>query len=148
MKGCDFVKFRSAFNMGDRMPGLVCDAPSLTQQHFKNDADINTIIARYNRTGFLVDPLTQSTRQPLFGDFVDVPDFREAQTQIALAKERFMELPSDLRKRFHNDATELLDFLQDSKNLAEAVKLGLVNAPVVDDKSSVMTDGVKDGDVA
>ena len=125
--------------MGDRMPGLICDTPSMTQQHFKNDADINTIIARYNRTGYLVDPLTPSTRQPLFGDFGDIPDFREAQTQIAIAKERFMALPSDLRKRFNNDATQLLDFLQDSKNLDEAVKLGLVNppAPVVESDTNI-----------
>lgn len=125
--------------MGDRMPGLFCATPSLTQQHFKNDADINTIIARYNRTGYLVDPLTQSTRQPLFGDFGDIPDFRDAQTQIALAKERFMALPSDLRKRFNNNAVELLDFLQDSKNLDEAVRLGLVNppAPVVEPDTNI-----------
>ena len=89
------MKFRSHYDYGEPMPGIHFPNPSLTQQHFKEEADINNIIAKFNRTGFLVDPLTPATRQPMFGDFDKVPDFREAQNLIALAKEKFMELPTE-----------------------------------------------------
>lgn len=126
------MKFRSHYDLGERLPGIYFDEFTLTQQHFKDEADINNIIAKFNRTGFLVDPLTSVTRQPMFGEFDNIPDFRETQNMIAMAKENFMELPSELRKRFHNDAVELLEFLQDENNKDEAIRLGLVNAPIVD----------------
>ena len=40
-----------------------------------------------------------------------------------------MTLPADLRKRFSNDPGQLLSFLENEDNRAEAIKLGLVNAP-------------------
>lgn len=120
--------FRSSYKIGFRPKGLSC-GPSLTQQHFANEADINTIMSKYNRTGFLVDPLVPRTRQPLFGDFGAMPDFKGIQDQLALAKEKFMSLPAALRKRFNNNAALLLDFLQDPQNLEEAIRLGLVERP-------------------
>nr|QJB21026.1 MAG: internal scaffolding protein [Microvirus sp.] len=100
---------------------------TLTQQHFKDECDINNIVRRYEKTGFLVDPLTPGTVQPMYDDFTAQQDFLEAQTLIAHASQAFDELPASLRKRFSNNPAEMLAFLEDESNREEAVKLGLVS---------------------
>ena len=112
-------------------PGFKNDEPSLTQQHFKDDADINNIMARYQKTGVLVDPLTQTTRKPMFDDFSELGDFRDHQQAVIDAQDMFMQLPSKLRARFANDPAELLQWLSDPANKEEAIELGLMSKPPV-----------------
>jgi len=107
---------------------LTCEDPSLTQQHQKEDADINTIVARFGLTG----ELPFADRQPRYGDFTAVTDYHSAMNAVRSANEDFMSLPAELRARFHNDPAELVDFLASSDNRDEAIKLGLVNAPIAD----------------
>ena len=110
-------------------PGYKNDEPSMTQQQFKDEADINNIMARYQKTGVLVDPLTQTTRKPMFDDFSDLGDFRDHQQAVIDAQEMFMELPSQLRARFGNDPAELLQWLSCPENKEEAIELGLFSKP-------------------
>ena len=52
------------------------------------------------------------------------------------ARDLFMSLDAEVRKRFGNDPAQLLDFLADNKNYDEAKKLGLVDVkapPKVDE---------------
>lgn len=119
------MDFASKYNPR-RVDGLSCPEDTLTQQHFENEVNINMIMARYNRTGLF----PQCTEPMNFEDVSTVGDFHSIQNRLALAKENFMKLPSDMRKRFNNSAVELLDFLADAKNRAEAEKLGLVNPSV------------------
>ena len=114
---------------------------SMTQQHFKDECDINSIIRRYQKTGFLVDPLTPGTAEPMYGDFAAEQDFLTAQTLIAHASQAFDELPAWLRKRFSNNPAELLAFLEDESNREEAVKLGLISESN-DSSASVVTPAV------
>lgn len=100
--------------------------PSLTEQHFKDECDINNIVAQYQQTGVM----PSGDRQPLFGDFSEFPqDLQASQAFFDEAAERFMQLSSDIRKRFGNDPVQLLAFLHDENNRDEAISLGLVNAP-------------------
>lgn len=101
--------------------------PTLAQQHFADEVNINSIIAKYNATGFLVDPTVATSRMPQYGDFSDVVDYHTAQTAIATANQNFALLPSAIRKRFNNDPAELLQFLEKEENRDEAVTLGLIN---------------------
>nr|DAI39153.1 MAG TPA: Scaffold protein [Microviridae sp.] len=110
-------------------PGYKNDEPSMTQQQFKDEADINNIMARYQKTGVLVDPLTQTTRKPMFDDFSELGDFREHQQAVIEAQDMFMQLPSQLRARFANDPAELLQWLSDPANKDEAMELGLMTKP-------------------
>lgn len=132
------MEFRNAYERKEHK-GLTCETPSLTQQQFKEECDINNIIARYETTGLLTDPLHPGTRIPQFGDFSNVPDYLHAQTIIARTREAFEALPSKIRDRFDNDPALMLEFLQDESNREEAVKLGLVDAGdstvVLDDSS-------------
>jgi phage internal scaffolding protein len=105
--------------------GIEFTDPGYTQQQFKDDADINSIMERYQKTGLLTDPMNPGTRQPMFGDFEDM-DFHEAQTFLANAFQDFEALPARIRDRFENDPGKLLDFLRDDNNRDEAIKLGLI----------------------
>lgn len=110
-------------------PGYKNNEPSMTQQQFKDEADINNIMARYQKTGVLVDPLTQTMRKPMFDDFSELGDFRDHQQAVIDAQELFMQLPSRLRARFENDPAELLQWLSNPVNKEEAIELGLMTKP-------------------
>lgn len=96
--------------------------PSLTQQHFAQDVNINSIIAKFKTTG----TMPQGAQKPSFGDFTGI-DFQQAQNIIAQANEGFMALPSALRKRFGHDPQNLINFVNNEANRDEAIKLGLIN---------------------
>ena len=100
--------------------GLEFTEPSMTEQHFKDECDINNIVATYQQTGVL----PSGDRQPLFGDFADFPqDLMSAQHYFDEAKDRFMQLDANIRKEFGNNPAMLLDFLHCSKLLSPAVGL-------------------------
>jgi len=99
---------------------------SLTHQSFKKEADINTITNRFLKTGVLGNP--GASRRPMFGNFTGV-DFQAMQNLIVDAKNAFMALPASVRRRFNDDAGQVVRFCQDPRNLEEAVKLGLVEVP-------------------
>lgn len=143
------MEFRNAYERKEHK-GLTCETPSLTQQQFKEECDINNIIARYETTGLLTDPLHPGTRMPQFGDFSNVPDYLHAQTIIARTREAFEALPSKIRDRFDNDPAQMLEFLQDESNREEAVKLGFIDKPVVEDSEasgSDLPDSVSSGSI-
>lgn len=96
---------------------------SRTQQQFKDEVNINKIVAKYKKSG-VYDRIVAN--QGIYADLTQIPDFQMCQDKIAKAKQGFDLLPSEMRKRFHNDPAELIEFLQDDKNYEEAVKLGLV----------------------
>lgn len=116
--------------------------PSRTQQHFKDECDIDRILKKYSATGFLVDPLVPR-REPLFGDFSESMSFMEAQTRIARVREAFDSLPSQIRDRFGNDPYRLLSWCEDPENAAEAVKLGLLPESALPKKDPAPADPVQ-----
>jgi len=95
----------------------------LTQQEFKDESDINNIMARYMKTG-QVDYVNK--HQPQYAD-VDAIDFQEAMETVAQGKSLFAALPSAVRERFHNSPAEFLEFVNDEKNAIEAAKMGLLS---------------------
>lgn len=126
------VFLRSGFNYDrdqvSQATGLACRAEeSMTQQQFKDEVDINTIVARFGLTG----ELPENLRMPVSGDFTKVGDFQSAMQMVREAEEAFMELPGHVRARFHNDPQRLIEFIEDGANREEAQKLGLVVPPTV-----------------
>ena len=104
--------------------GLHCEDATLTQQHFKDECDINNILRQFNITGLL----PESALSPRYGDFTGISDYHSALNQVIAAEDEFMRLPADLRARFANDPAQLIEFLENSDNKDEAIKLGLVNS--------------------
>lgn len=104
--------------------GLSCPEETRTQQQFKDECDINTIVKRFGVTGVVPGSLRMAT----YGDFTDVDDFHTALNAVRSASEAFMALPSELRDRFGNDPQRFVEFCSDARNLDEAKALGLTRS--------------------
>jgi hypothetical protein len=48
-----------------------------------------------------------------------------------------MEIPSEIRKQFNNNAGEFFNFVQDPNNQPELVKMGLATAPIKESATPV-----------
>lgn len=80
----------------------------MTQQHMKDQTDINRIVKRHASTG-LWDHL--SNRMPLYGDFSEATDLHEAMNRVDDAWDTFNELPPRVRSACDNDPRKLLAML-------------------------------------
>ena len=97
---------------------------SLTHQSMAEDCDINKIMERFQQTG-LLDHM--NTFEGQYGDFTEVPqDYHEAMNQVLEAQEMFYTLPSSVRKKFHNDPGQFLEFVDDPSNTDAMREMGLV----------------------
>lgn len=115
--------------------GLECPEPTMAQQQFREEADINTIMERFGRTGELVAPV----RLPQYGDFTGVTDYHSAMNAVVEAQASFDSLPANIRARFENDPGQFVEFCLDDKNRDEAVRLGLVPGKVEPVEPAVAT---------
>lgn len=124
-----FVRTRFNYDRAtvSRETSLECCDPSRTQQNFKEECDINTIVERFGLTGHMPDNI----RVPEFGDFTGVSDYHSMVNVVREAGESFMELPANIRDRFKNDPGEYVNFCLDSKNRPELESLGLVKKATV-----------------
>lgn len=97
-------------------------AEGRTDQSFKDECDINKLLARYQETG-----LANAAEQLDVARFADVTgvDFQSAMNMIAEANEMFMELPSEVRLKFGNNPGQFLDYVQDPVHLPQLRKWGL-----------------------
>lgn len=117
-------------NVASNESGVACEEPSLAQQQFKDECDINNILRQFNITG----QLPTSPLSPRYGDFTGIVDYQSALNAVIAAEDGFMTLPAETRAMFGNDPEQLIHFLADEGNRAEAEKLGLVDPkPVVSD---------------
>ena len=116
---------RSAYNydmdLASDKAGLSCLDASLTQQQFKEESDINTIVDRFMKSGVLPTPVNM----PQYVDFEGVFDFQSAMNVVRQADENFMRLDAKVRARFNNSPQDFLEFFANPENAAEAVRLGL-----------------------
>lgn len=101
---------------------IVFEKPSLTEQQHKKNVNINTIVKKAKRRGFMEAP----RRQGFFGDFSDAVDYQATLEKIRTAHEDFMALPSNVRAKFQNDPGEIFEFLANPENDEEARDLGLL----------------------
>lgn len=125
------VKIRSRYSPHDPDKyGFATTGDSMTNQQFKEECDVNNILAKYKRTGLLSHV---SRTQGQFGDFSTLEDYQTSLHKVMKAQESFGLLPSEVRNKFQNDPGKLVDFLADSKNDEEAYKFGLKIKPVVED---------------
>lgn len=107
------------------LTGLSCPEPTLAQQQFKDDADINVIVERFHITG----QLPENVRVPLPEDFVQSTNLQEALNTIRAAEEAFAQMPANVRTEFANDPARFMDFVHNPDNRERAAKLGIVNLP-------------------
>lgn len=97
----------------------------ITKQEFKEDVNINTIMGKV-RKGQVIDPAQLSfDRVPRYGDFSEVPDLMAAHEIVNQVAKDFEQLPSEVKKKFQNDARKVVEYLSDEKNNEESYELGL-----------------------
>lgn len=95
--------------------------PGLTKQSFKDECDVNNIVAKYQKTG----AITHFAKHAPQYDFCTGHDLKESIEIVNQANEMFAELPSAVRKLCNNDPAEFLQFVQDPANAAQMSDLGL-----------------------
>lgn len=127
MKKPPFIRTAYNYDMDEvsQDTGLACPEPTLTQQEFLLESDINFIAERFGLTG----EMPQVRQPPSYGDFTGIFDFQTAQNAVRHAIEQFMELPAKMRARFDNSPQKLLEFLDDADNRDQAIALGLIPKP-------------------
>lgn len=109
--------------MSDRVPvGLECLDESRTKQSFKDECNINTIMAKAIKSGIVPG----SNYSPVFGDFSSAGDFHELQNRILEVKAVFGSLPADFRKELGEDPGNLVEWLSKPENQSRAAELGLI----------------------
>lgn len=125
------IFFRTPYNysMYDQSlkTGLSCKDKTLAQQNSRDECDINVIMAKFGKG----QALPENFKAPQYGDFSAISDYQTALNAVRSAGESFMEMPAQLRARFNNDPNQLMSFLDNSDNRAEAQKLGILPPPPV-----------------
>lgn len=102
------------------------DEPSKTQQQFRDETNIVNIMKKYH-SGQAITHLNQNPGR--YVDLTQIKDYAKSLQTVIDANDAFMQLSSGVRKRFSNNPQELLMFLEDPKNRAEAIDLGLIDPP-------------------
>lgn len=115
------VKLRSAYKPHRRILAVPV-GPTLAKQSFKDECDINTILAKYKKTGVLDHFNTHK------GDYKDLggsADFHQAMNIVIAAQASFATLPAEMRFKFKNDPAQFLAFVSDEANAEEMIAMGL-----------------------
>lgn len=99
---------------------------SMAKQSFREECDINTIMAKYRANG-LIDHVARYG-----GRYEHLPsniDYHDNLQGIINAQEAFASLPSKIRTKFDNDPEKFLGFVLDPANKDEVQELGLGAKP-------------------
>lgn len=102
--------------------GTVNDEPSMTQQHFSEEVDINNIIERYGGVPVYGDS------NAMYGDFSEVPSFSEYQQILIDTRQKWGDLPLEVRNNF-SGPIEFLRFVDDPSNKEAFERMFKVNSP-------------------
>lgn len=109
----------------------VNDLPSLTQQSFVQEADINYIAKMFGLNADSKLPLPpEALDARYYGDLSEIDvDLQTAMNRVRDAEDHFMRLPATLREKFGHSPAVLWEYLQDPRNYTEAVELGILVRP-------------------
>lgn len=108
---------------GSRRVYTVNNLPSKTDQSFKKECDVNEIMRKYLKTGQMAH---LRGMQGTYADVSEIGDLQECVQKVQLAQEAFNSLPATLRNKLNNDPSKFIEYLNDPKNVDEAVELGLM----------------------
>lgn len=109
---------------GTKRVQTINDLPSCTQKQWKDDVDVNKIMARYKKTGQITH--LRNAQEGVYADLSELPDLLTAKLQIQHAEQTFLQIPASTRAIFNNDPLQLISYLKDPKNHEEAIHLGLM----------------------
>lgn len=149
-KKTNIIEFNTPY--GKQPPRCFFDTTgeSMTQQHFQEESEINNILRSHDRNA-VIQHIHKGNA--IYGDFSEITDLSDALNQINLAKAEFMNIPSEIREKFKNDAGEFFKFASDPNNHSKMVELGLAEpkpqpsvAMPTEESSSVETPNISKED--
>lgn len=111
--------------------------PSKTDQQFAKECDVNQIMANAKK-GMISNHVRNSPG--VYADVSEIPDLLECMEIMTTAQRDFDQLPAKTRERFGNSPVQLVDFLNDSANDDEAVKMGFKTRPKPSPLDEAITD--------
>lgn len=119
----------------------------IVQQNFKDKTDINVIMRKHLTSGHgsIQPPGRPGGREPRFVNLTG-ETYHEMLCKVQDIQGQFAGLPSRVRKRFANNPQLLLKFLEDPKNLEEAIKLGLVQEEDLSEDRKAQLDLVREAE--
>lgn len=100
-----------------------------TQQHFGPECDINVLVARYKKTGKIGGDNPKTPPQYIDTTAYTEKSFEDSFNEVKQIQERFNTLPANIRAQFNNNPARLLAFLEDKRNYAAGVQMGLLEPP-------------------
>lgn len=86
---------------------------SQTQQHLKDETDINVIMRRFGATG----ALPVGAAGAVYGDFTGIESYEDAVELVERSKRDFLRLPANIREQFGNDPAQLVRFASQASPL-------------------------------
>lgn len=98
-------------------------SPTRTHQSFKDECDINNILAGYERTGMVTHI---NANKGFYEDVTNATSYHDAINTLLEAREAFMDLPAKVRKHFDNDPALFLESFEDPDQRQTLVDLGLI----------------------
>lgn len=99
------------------------DQDSRTQQHFKDEVDINTIVRKFGVTGTVPATLDLAS----YGDFSQVESYHDAMNALISSQQAFESVPAHIRKHFDNDPAAFVEFTTNPENHSQLKEWGLIN---------------------
>jgi len=126
-----------------------CGAGGRTKQSFKDECDINSIMAKFEKTA-MVEHVNE--HQGRYADFTDgAQDFHSAMNHVRNTTEMFMTLPASMREQFNNDPGDFIEFISEAEEdelrehglLPAEGDLAAAAAPVAEPEVSAPDDAPK-----
>lgn len=112
----------SVYVIHDPVPAPAMD-DGVTRQEFRDECDINIILARYEKTGVINH---FNTGTPQYLDVTEFPtDLATALDVMHEAEAAFMRLPAVVRREFDNDPVAFAEFAQNPDNISKMREWGL-----------------------
>lgn len=106
-------------------PGIEFKEPTMTQQHFRDECDINKIVERAIRTGDTT--VFTSAQRAEFYDASVITDYVDAMALIDDVNDDFNSLPSTIRSMFGNNVKQYVEWMSNPANWNKARELGLLS---------------------
>ena len=132
------IEFNSPYTNPKKPCFFETTGESLTQQHFADESEINNIIRSHDRNG-VIDHVHRGNA--IYGDFSQITDLSDALVQIQEAQKEFLNIPSEIREKFKNDAGEFFKYASNPDNQVEMQNMGLLNpdppTAMPDDKANL-----------
>lgn len=107
--------------------GISFTKPSMTQQQFRDESDMNNIVRSALNTGDM--SVFQPDQRAEFYDCTDFEDYQTSLNFLRDVEDDFESLPAKTRKLFGNNVDRYVQFMVDPANHAKAIEIGLLSGP-------------------